>query len=165
MYQALILAVIAHDGQLRKYTNDPYILHPIAVAGIVNMVTLEKDMIRAALLHDVVEDTSITLNYIREKFNDRVALLVEDLTDVSTFEGGNRAARKQIDLRHTAIASPDAKTIKLADLIHNTGSILQYDPNFAKVYMKEKKALLEVLTEGDPLLYKQAEGIVKEYYA
>ena len=165
MYKALSLAIRAHDGQVRKYTNEPYILHPVAVAEIISSVTLEKDMIRAALLHDVVEDTSLTLDFLRRYFNDRVAILVEDLTDVSTPGDGNRKVRKQMDLEHTAIASPDAKTIKLADLIHNTSSILRYDPHFAVLYMKEKKALLEVLTEGDSLLYEQAQGIVEEYYA
>ncbi len=164
MYKALTLAVLAHNGQLRKYTNDPYIIHPIAVAEIVNKVTLEKDMIRAAFLHDTVEDTDITIDFLQKHFNERVALLVEEVTDVSKPEDGNRATRRLIDLKHTALASPDAKTIKLADVIHNTGTILQYDPNFAKVYMKEKKALLGVLTEGDSSLYEHAEGVIEKYY-
>ena len=61
-------------------------------------------------------------------------------------------------------ASPDAKTIKLADLISNSHSIVKDDPNFAKVYMKEKAALLEVLTEGNAELFRQASDIVASYY-
>jgi hypothetical protein len=78
------------------------------------------------------------------------------LTDVSRPEDGNRAARKAIDLAHTAKASPAAKTIKLADLIDNTRSIVERDPDFAKVYLQEKARLLEVLQEGDPTLMAMA---------
>ena len=67
-----------------------------------------------------------------------MAELVDDLTDVSKPQDGNRATRKELDRQHTAKASPDAKTIKLADLISNSRSIMKDDPNFAKVYMKEK---------------------------
>ena len=58
-----------------------------------------------------------------------------------------------------------AQTIKLADLIDNSASITKYDPKFAKVYMKEKKDLLEVLDKGDKNLYKKAEKIIGEFYA
>ena len=83
-------------------------------------------------------------------------MLVRDLTDVSKPEDGNRAVRKEIDRQHTAQASPQAKTIKLADLISNTVSIVEHDPKFARIYLKEKALLLEVLTEGDPTLYAMA---------
>ena len=78
------------------------------------------------------------------------------LTDVSKLEDGNRATRKSLDRAHIANASPDAMTIKLADLISNTASIMEYDANFAKVYLKEKKLLLEVLTKGNDELMKIA---------
>jgi hypothetical protein len=58
-----------------------------------------------------------------------------------------------------------AKTIKLADLIDNSLDIQKHDPNFAKVYMQEKKALLEVLREGDATLYARAKKIVDDYYS
>ena len=78
--------------------------------------------------------------------------MVLSLTDVSTLFYGNRAVRKAIDLVHTAKASAEAKTVKLADLIDNTKSIFAHDPKFAKVYLKEKALLLEVLEEGDAAL-------------
>lgn len=59
-----------------------------------------------------------------------------------------------------ANASPAAKTIKLADLIDNTSTIMKHDPHFAVTYMKEKAKLLEVLKEGDPTLWKMANDIV-----
>lgn len=158
-------ATKAHNEQVRKYTEEPYITHPLAVAEIVASVTDDEDMICAAILHDTVEDTRISYVDIVLAFGLRIAGLVSDLTDVSYKEYGNRTARKALDLCHTSIASPDAKTIKLADLIHNTSSITKYDPDFAKVYMAEKKLLLDVLKEGDVTLYAKAKALVDEYYA
>jgi len=83
-------------------------------------------------------------------------ILVEQLTDISGPSDGNRTTRKEIDRQHTSKSYPDAKTIKLADLIDNQFSIVKRDPNFAKVYLKEKGLLLEVLKEGDKTLYNMA---------
>lgn len=159
---ALIFATAAHAavGQKRKYSNDPYIVHPVEVSKLVASVTSDPAMIAAAYLHDTVEDTQVTNDLIKSLFGDDVASLVEMLTDVSTPEDGNRKMRKYIDLMHTAKASKRAKTIKLADLISNTQSIVEHDPNFAKVYLREKEALLEVLGEGDPTLFKMATDLL-----
>ena len=113
-------------------------------------------MVAAALLHDVVEDTDVSLEDISIKFGPDIADLVSDLTDVSKPEDGNRATRKALDRAHTARASAAAKTIKLADLISNSRSIVEFDPHFAKVYLKEKALLLGVLTDGDQILWKKA---------
>lgn len=164
IHKASEIAEKAHRGQTRKYTNQPYIIHPYSVAYIVQKVTKDPEMISAALLHDTVEDTYITLDYLSTVFSTRVVNLVENLTDISIPEDGNRKIRKKIDLRHTSIGHPDAKTIKLADLIDNSRSITNYDPNFAKIYMREKEKLLEVLTEGHPVLYDQARRILIDYY-
>jgi len=162
--RAIWFATQAHAGQTRKYTGEPYVNHPVEVMQLVSTVTDDPEILAAAVLHDVVEDTPATIMNIKIGFNRRVAELVDDLTDVSKPEDGNRATRKELDRQHTAKASPDAKTIKLADLISNSRSIVKDDPNFAKVYMKEKAALLEVLTEGNTILFKQASDIVASYY-
>ncbi len=156
----------AHEeiGQMRKYTGEPYIVHPAAVAKLVSTVTNDREMICAAWLHDVVEDTNRTLEDIEREFGSGIAELVENLTDVSKPEDGNRKIRKAIDLKHTRAASPRAKTVKLADLIDNSKTITKYDPKFSKVYMAEKRMLLEVLGEGDSKLYKIASDIVESYY-
>ncbi|WP_052465132.1 hypothetical protein [Geoalkalibacter subterraneus] len=99
-----------------------------------------------------MEDTPATLDEVERVFGFEVASLVEMLTDVSRPGDGNRATRKAIDRAHTAKASPQAQTIKLADLIDNSRSIVERDPGFAKVYLKEKSLLLEVLQQGDPKL-------------
>jgi (p)ppGpp synthase/HD superfamily hydrolase len=155
-------AMKAHDGQVRKYTGEPYFNHCAEVAGLVSWAGGDDAMIAAALLHDTVEDTGTSLHKIKEEFGDDVAELVEWLTDVSRPSDGNRAKRKEIDRQHLAKASPRAKTIKLADLICNSRSIVKHDPGFAKIYLAEKRKLMEVLKEGNPELYETADNILKE---
>lgn len=145
-----------HKNQVRKYTGEPYFVHPEEVASIIEKHYGSNNMIAAALLHDVVEDQPVTIEEIEELFGKPVAKLVEELTDPSKPSDGNRQARRQIDLEHTAKSSPDGKSIKLADLISNTASIVQYDTDFARVYLREKERLLDVLTEGDPELFRIA---------
>lgn len=157
--RALEYAARAHEsvGQRRKYTGEPYIVHPIAVAEIVRSVPHSPEMVAAAYLHDVVEDTPVTIEEVEAEFGSEVAELVGWLTDVSKPEDGNRRTRKAIDLEHSAKAPPEAKTIKLADLIDNTRTIKPHDPGFWRVYRREKQALLGVLREGDPTLWKRAQ--------
>ena len=153
-------ATKAHSGQVRKYTGEPYINHPKEVADIVSSVTDDRNMIAAAWLHDVVEDCGISIEEIRTVFGDDVCYLVESLTDVSTKSDGNRAARKAIDRAHIARSSVRAKTIKLADLISNTSSIVNHDPEFAKVYLREKRMLLDVMQDADKTLLSMALEII-----
>ncbi|CAI2159746.1 MULTISPECIES: HD domain-containing protein [Serratia] len=157
-------ATKAHGAidQRRKYTNAPYIVHPQAVMEIVSSVPHSEEMLAAAWLHDTVEDTPSTLADIESHFGPQVASLVAMLTNVSVGSAENRYQRKNRDRRHSASASPQAKTIKLADLIDNTRSLLQYDSHFAKTYLVEKQRLLEVLTEGDPQLWRQASHIIEQ---
>lgn len=156
-------AMVAHGSinQRRKYTDDPYIVHPASVVKLVRTVPHTVEILCAAWLHDVVEDTPVTLGEIEAEFGHEVAALVEQLTDVSKPTDGNRKVRKGIDRAHTAIASADAKTIKLADLIDNSKNILAHDPTFARVYLAEKELLLQVLVEGDQTLWNQANEILR----
>lgn len=151
-------------GQKRKYGGEDYIVHPREVMSIVKTVPHTTNQLCAALLHDTVEDTNATLDDVKEYFGEDIAALVEMLTDVSKPEDGNRKVRKEMDRQHTAQSSNEAKTVKLADLISNSKSITANDPNFARVYMAEKKRLLEVLVGGDPTLYREASQIVERYY-
>lgn len=155
--RAFATAAHAAVGQLRKYTFEPYIVHPAEVAALVATVPGHTpEMVAAAWLHDTVEDTGVTSELIRSEFGDEVATLVGWLTDVSRPDHGNRAARKAVDRAHTAAAPAAAQTIKLADLIANTRSIMQHDEKFAVTYLAEKRMLLEVMTKGDPGLMAQA---------
>jgi (p)ppGpp synthase/HD superfamily hydrolase len=156
--KARVFATAAHAavGQLRKYTFEPYIVHPAEVVSIVRTVPHTDAMLAAAWMHDVVEDTGVTLETIRAEFGNEVADLVGWLTDVSRPDHGNRAARKAVDRAHTASAPAEAQTIKLADIISNTRSIMEHDEKFAKTYLEEKRLLLEVMTKSDTSLLSRA---------
>jgi len=161
-FRAAVFAAHQHASinQTRKYTGEPYINHPAAVADLVRAVPHTEEMLAVAWLHDTVEDTGCTLETIVAKFGATTAYLVSSLTDLSTPADGNRATRKAIDRMHIAAAAPEAKTIKLADLIDNSYSIIERDPKFAETYLAEKALLLEVLREGDQWLWNRAKEIV-----
>mgnify|MGYP003658594988 CR=1 FL=1 len=145
---ARLFAFTAHNaiGQRRKYTGDPYTVHLERVAALVGSVVEDEAMLAAAYLHDTVEDTETTLEDILSNFGTDVAYLVTYLTDISRPEDGKGDER--------------VHTIKLADLIDNAASIQSHDPRFAKVYMEEKRLLLEVLADGHPDLLARARAIV-----
>lgn len=154
---ALEFATDAHKHQRRKYTGEPYITHPIAVAEIVRSTPGHTpEMIAAAYLHDVIEDCGVTRAALADMFGPVVAEYVWWLSDQSTHADGNRAVRKKIDRDHIAKAPREPKTIKIADLIHNTLSIEAHDPDFWRVYRHEKILLLDVLKEGDQELWRRA---------
>jgi len=122
-------------------------------------------MIAAAVLHDVVEDCGVIPATIEGKFGFIVASLVLQVTDVSRREDGTRKVRKEVDKNHIAKASPNGKTIKLADLLSNLKNVAEKDPEFAKVYMREKRNLLEVLeNSSSPALYWEVNNLITEYF-
>lgn len=154
---AFACAAHAAIKQERKFTGEPYIVHPREVAAILREYGVSFDWIAAALLHDVVEDIGAhMLSVIRGEFGDSIANLVDELSDKSKPEDGNREVRKAIDRANLGVASPGAQTIRLADLISNTSTIVRHDRSFARIYLKEKRLLLEVLTRGLPQLYQRA---------
>lgn len=154
--KALAYADAAHGSinHVRKYTGEPYINHLIEVMELVSRVPHTEEMLAAALLHDTIEDASITQEDINREFGATIAKLVMELTDQC--HEGNRAARKSAEAARLATVSRDAQTIKLADFISNTHSILRYDPGFAKVYLREKAQVLAVMASGDASLYALA---------
>ena len=161
--RAADFAKTAHESidQRRKYTNEPYIVHPAKVAEIVSNVTDDENMICAAWLHDVVEDTPVTLADVRDKFGDDVAHLVDGLTNVSKPEDGNRETRIAIDRNHTAGTDSRTKTIKLADLIANLDGIVDQNARFARKYIAEKELLLAVLRDGHAKLVERVGEIIQ----
>lgn len=144
-------------GQKRKFTGEPYIVHPASVVKLLQSINPTEEMIAAAWLHDVVEDTGVTLETIDALFGAEVGQYVEMLTDVRTRRtGGSRIDRKNANLIHSAQANAEAQTIKLCDLIDNARDVVVRDPIFAREYILEMKRLLSVLTAGDQVLYAQA---------
>lgn len=163
--RAVKFATRAHRNQVRKYTGEPYIMHPLAVAEIVRTVDGHTDeMLAAAVLHDVVEDCDVTIQDVCDEFGTVVGMYVEYCTDVSTPDHGNRAFRKTMDARHYARGPAQSQTIKVADFIHNTADIAQNDPRFWEVYKHEKWFALNLLTEADPQLWQQARKQIKEFW-
>lgn len=166
--EAKTFAIAAHEavGQKRKYTGEPYWLHPLNVAAIVSDTPrATPELVAAAWLHDVVEDTAISNDLIWSHFGYRVADIVAGVTDIAEPQDGNRKKRKAMERDHLAQGDADIHTLKLADMIDNTASITVYDPKFAKVYMREKALMLTVLKLGDPTLLKRAGERVLRYFA
>lgn len=158
---AVAFAAAAHSGQTRKYTGAPYIIHPVEVMNIVRYATTVHTpvMLAAAVLHDTVEDTHVTLGQINEMFGPQVTTLVHDLTDqFKDAEHGNRSQRKAKERARLSRTTANAQTIKVADMIANTNDIVAFDPGFARVYLAEKRELLAVLLRADPKLRKVAEA-------
>lgn len=148
-YDAMMFASEVHKAQRRKYTGNPYTDHLAEVAGIVATVADDPYSIAVAWLHDCIEDQGVTAPELARRFGLRVASGVYALSDI---ESGNRAERKAASRERLARAHDWVQTIKVADLISNTASIVQHDPDFAKVYLEEKRLLLDVLTRADPRL-------------
>jgi len=158
---ACAFATRMHVGQQRKYTGEPYVLHCLEVARLVAEIGGTTTMVTAALLHDVVEDTEASIEDVRELFGEEIAQGVAWLSDVSQPDDGNRAVRKAIDRDHLARAPAEMKTVKLADVISNTRSIVDHGDGFARVYLLEISALLDSLTEGHPELWQRAKAEVE----
>jgi len=159
--KAAKFAIDAHGAQKRKYTGESYTVHLEEVAELVNRPWVRDEVIAAAWLHDVLEDTDVTSLELINEFGLEIAEMVSMLTDFS-LSYGNRAKRKAMDRARLAQATPDVQTIKLADIISNTRSIAEHDSNFAsKTYLPEVRALLDVLTDGDAGLMAKAKEQVQ----
>lgn len=161
--EAVDFAVKAHAGQARRYTGEPYVMHPMAVAALVRLVKdSTEDMVIAALLHDVVEDTAVTLREIEEKFGPTVARLVSEVTKPKLPGDPTRTQRNVAYQKQLMKASPEAQTIKLADILDNISTIAERDPRFAKSYLYEKAAQLPCLLAGDMDLWVRVNRILRD---
>lgn len=162
--RAAEVASASHATQVRRYTGEPYVTHCREVAALVKSVTHTEAMLCIAWMHDTLEDTKLTATDITEEFSVPVYQGVWMLSDLTPLEAGNRAYRKGLYRNKLALAPAAIQTIKLADLISNARSIFKHDPGFASLYASEMGDLLRVLTLGDPVLYRQAENLLNDYY-
>lgn len=160
---ALQFATVAHINDRRKYTDEMYIAHPIAVTTLIGRVTADESVYCAALLHDVVEDTLVEHDTILTLFGERVARLVKEVTNVAKKSDGNRETRFKINLDHLKNACSDSQSIKLADIIDNIKSIALLNPSFAVTYIREKQQVVEVLGRGDAHLYDTVNILIENY--
>lgn len=138
--------------QLRKYTDEPYFVHCLAVAERVAKKTKNPRLISAAFLHDTIEDTKTTYEELVEAFGKIVADLVLELTDVFTHEEFpylNRKVRKQCENIRLGSTSPAAKMIKICDMEDNSKTIVANGKGFTKVFLAEKTALMPFLKSAE----------------
>lgn len=157
------LAKKAHKGQVRKYTGEPYYNHLINVAEIVHPYDGENMfLVEIALLHDILEDTDMTnpelmiavyaFDYGLSEAG-YIVSCVQQLTDSFTKEAYpdlNRSERKLKEIERLGKNSfKSSQTVKYADLIDNTKSIVEHDRSFAEVYIKEKRQMLENIRNGN----------------
>lgn len=115
----------AHDGQVRK-TGDPYISHPLAVAQMLAEYGLDEDTLVAALLHDTVEDTDLTLPQLAREFGDEVAQLIDGVTKLDRVRYSNREQAQAATIRKMVVAmAQDVRVliIKLFDRLHNMRTV------------------------------------------
>ncbi len=120
--EAAKFAIEAHHGTERRGKAYPYIIHPMEAVSIVATITSDPEMLAAAILHDVVEDTEITIDQIREKFGDRVARLVQHET-APLDETLSWKAKKSIQIEQLAHAPYDSKVVALGDKLSNMRGI------------------------------------------
>lgn len=162
---------ISHYPQKRKYTGEEYSVHLKAVSELADSYGLTLGY-EIGLCHDLLEDTHVTAYDLTEFLvrhytnteTDFIVNSVIELTDVYTHDAYpnlNRKARKSLEVKRMANISENSQSIKYCDLIDNTKSIINNDPNFAKVYLKEKQELLNVMYKGNKELYKLAWGTIK----
>lgn len=153
---AYILSSTAHEatGQLRKYSGEPYFNHPKAIALMMLEDGHWDEVVAAALLHDVVEDTDITEAFLRKHFDAlgyfEVVDIVMQVTKPSEDMTEPRAIRKHRDHLHYASGDWRGQTLKCYDLNHNGQTLLADDPKFASVWFREAKQLLGMLDKADP---------------
>lgn len=148
---------IAHK---RPQSDEDYEVHLEEVVELIKSVPHTPRMLAGGWLHDVIDDIpGVTRAEVAARSDDSVASLVDALSDHE--QGiGNRATRKAAERARIAAADWETQTVRVADIISNVRTIAQRNPTFARVYVPEKAALLEVLTKADPTLLALARDTV-----
>jgi len=163
----------AHGEQMRKYTPERYIVHPIRVMELCREYDNRLPVLAAALLHDVLEDTDVTEQEMSDFLQSVMGYgaaaetlkLVKNLTDVyikSAYPHLNRDQRKAKERDRIAKTNPASQTIKYADIIDNCKDILANDRQFARKFLQECRDVLQVANKGDQKLYYLAKTTINE---
>lgn len=186
--KAIQMATAAHEGQMRK-SGDPYISHPIAVMKIVEDWGMDEDTIIAAVLHDTVEDTKVTLDDIKNEFGEQVAFLVDGVTKLSNARSGMRdidtylPETKDNLLRLLIAMGADIRVliIKLADRLHNLRTLSALPPEKQRKIAKESLEVFAPLADRlnmgrlrvemadiafsyvDPKRFRELQELIEEY--
>ncbi len=156
--KAYRLAEQAHEGQFRL-SGEPYIVHPLSVAAILLELGMDTDCLCAALLHDVVEDTDVTLEMVRKKFGYDVALMVDGVTKIRKIQFSTREEKQSENIRKMLLAmSEDIRVIiiKLADRLHNMRTLS------SKNERRQREISLETMEIYAPIAHRLGIRGVKE---
>lgn len=124
--KAAIFAVKAHANTERRGKGFPYIIHPMEAASIVATITRDPEILAAAVLHDVVEDTDVTVDEVRAEFGDRIAQIVDSESDKfpeGMSEEDSWQGRKQMAIDRLAEASEECKIVAMGDKLSNMRAI------------------------------------------
>lgn len=156
--KAYLLAKKAHCDQ-KRFSGEPYIHHPLQVACILTELGMDTDCISAALLHDVVEDTSVTLEQLKSGFGDEVASLVDGVTKLGKVPLSTKEQQQSENVRKMLLAmNQDIRVviIKLADRLHNMRTLQYMRPD------KQREKALEVMEIFAPIANRLGIMAMKE---
>lgn len=156
--RAYELADAAHEGQMRS-SGEKYITHPLSVASILLDYCMDTDTLCAALLHDVVEDTETSLDELRKKFGEDVAVMVDGVTKIGQVPLNTKEEQQAENIRKILMAmSKDIRVIiiKLADRLHNMRTLYARPPE------KQRKTSLETMNFYAPIAHRLGMSDVKE---
>ncbi|MFC2169353.1 RelA/SpoT family protein [Acidobacteriota bacterium] len=155
--KAYVFAAQAHKGQIRR-SGEPYLSHPLEVAGMLAGLKLDQTTLAAGLLHDVLEDTDVTASELRQAFGEEICYLVEGVTKISRIQESSPETRLAESIRKIIIAMTDDLRvifIKLADRIHNLKT-LKFLPED-----KQKQIAKETLEIYAPIANRLGMGRIK----
>ena len=178
--RAIVFAVRAHHNSERRGKGFPYIVHPMEAVEIVATITPDQELLAAAVLHDTIEDTDVTMEQIRAEFGDRIANLVQAESD-HFVEGVSEAEswhdRKQAAIDRLAAAPHDAKMVALGDKLSNMRAIwrdyqVKGDGLWEIFHVTDKashewhyRGLAASLSElGDTFAYKEFVRLIDEVF-
>src|SRR5208282_1600771 len=146
-----------HEGQTRA-SGEPYLVHPLEVALVLAEMKMDPIAISAGLLHDSVEDTSVTIVDIRKEFGEQVAHIVEGVTKISKIDFATREEAQAENLRKMMLAMVDdirVVLIKLADRLHNMRTLEHLEPE------RQQKIAKETLDIYGPIAHRLGMGKIR----
>ena len=154
--RALRMAALGHRDQVRKGSGTPYIEHPMAVALILDRAGFEEEVVIAGLLHDLVEDTDVTLDQVRRSFGERVAEIVAACSEEKLDSLGRKRPwidRKTDHLEVVGQSNDDVHAVVLADKLHNLISIQLDQSEGLPVWSSFNATRAEVLCYYEAMLF------------